>query len=162
MQIKDTIIKGWDEAYDVEGWYPPLKAALDNINDQEAMWRPQGKASHTIAELVIHLLYYKKRFLYGLEAKPWTATIDTNDESFSAIAEATPAQWQDAADELKTVHQRIREKLTEINVDDLDKPLPGTTIGEHVFTLIVHDAYHTGQIVMIRKLQGTWPAFRDT
>lgn len=162
MQIKDTLIKGWDEAYDVEGWYPPLKAALDNVNDREATLRLEGKASHTIAELVIHLLYYKKRFLYRLDRKAWTATIETNDESFSTIAEATPAQWQDAVNELKMVHQRIRKKLAEIDNNDLDIPLPEATIGEQFFTLIVHDAYHTGQIVMIRKLQGTWPAFRDT
>ncbi len=162
MQIKDTLIRGWDEAYDVEGWYPPLKAALDNVSDKEATWRPEGKASHTIAELVIHLLFYKKRFLYRLETKTWTATIETNDESFSAIAEATPSQWHDAVNELNTVHQNIRKKLVEIDANDLDKPLPEATIGEQFFTLIVHDAYHTGQIVMIRKLQGTWPAYRDT
>jgi uncharacterized damage-inducible protein DinB len=162
MQIKDMLIKGWDEAYDVEGWYPPLKAALNDLSDGEASWRPEGDASHTIAELVIHLLYYKQRFLHRLEAKAWTAKINTNDESFSAMADVTPSDWYRAVDELQAVHRNIRKKLNEIKESDLDALLPEAPIGEQFFTLITHDAYHTGQIILIRKLQGTWPAFRDT
>jgi hypothetical protein len=28
MQRKEILIHGWDFAYDVEDWYPPLKASL--------------------------------------------------------------------------------------------------------------------------------------
>lgn len=35
-----------------------------------------------------------------------------------------------------------------------------TCAGEEVMSLILHDAYHTGQIVLVRKLQGSWPGTR--
>lgn len=156
------LIKGWDEAYDIEGWYPPLKAALGNVTDQEALWRPEGNASHTIAELVNHLLYYKKRFLYRLETKAWKSKIDTNDESFSAMTDVIPRDFYKAVEELRDVHQKIRLKLTELEDSNFDTTLSQIPVGEQFFTLIAHDAYHTGQIILIRKLRGSWPAFRDT
>ncbi|MCS7462153.1 hypothetical protein N0M98_18605 [Paenibacillus doosanensis] len=38
----------------------------------------------------------------------------------------------------------------------LQKELDGITIYQWVSDLALHDIYHTGQIVFIRKLQGSW------
>jgi hypothetical protein len=34
-------------------------------------------------------------------------------------------------------------------------------IGLTLTSIILHDAYHIGQIIQIRKLQGSWPANRS-
>ena len=161
MQRKDILIKGWDFAIDIEGWYPPLKAALEGVNPQHAHWKPEGEASHSIGELVIHLLYYKKRFLYRLEQKDWTIDINSNDETFQNATYATPGAWPGLVNELQSVNISIREKLSGLEDQDLDKVLPKDPIGGQILDLIMHDAYHTGQIILIRKLQGSWPSKRD-
>ena len=38
MQRKEILIHGWDFAYDVEGWYPPLKASLKDVDFKQAQW----------------------------------------------------------------------------------------------------------------------------
>ncbi|WP_188997509.1 hypothetical protein [Paenibacillus nasutitermitis] len=41
---------------------------------------------------------------------------------------------------------------------DLQNELDGITIYQWVSDLVYHAVYHTGQIIFIRKLQGSWPA----
>jgi len=161
MQRKEILIQGWDFAYDVEDWYPPLKASLKDVDLRQAQWRPEGKSSHTIAELVSHLLYYKKRFLFRLERKEWTAKIGSNDETFQTTQYATSDAWNRALSELQSVQQGIRAKLVDLEDQDLDSPLPKDPISRQLLSLFMHDAYHTGQIILIRKLYGSWPGIRN-
>ena len=161
MQQKEILIHGWDFAYDIEDWYPPLKASLKDVDLKQAQWRPDGKASHTIGELVNHLLYYKKRFLFRLEHREWTAKIGSNDDTFQTAQYTTSDAWNQALSELQSVQQGIRAKLVSLEEGDLDSPLPKDPVGRQVLSLFMHDAYHTGQIILIRKLYGSWPGVRD-
>ena len=161
MQQKEILIHGWDFAYDVEDWYPPLKASLKDVDLKQALWRPDGKASHTIGELVNHLLYYKKRFLFRLEHREWTAKIGSNDDTFQTAQYTTSDAWNQALSELQSVQQGIRAKLVSLEDSGLNSPLPKDPIGRQVLSLFMHDAYHTGQIILIRKLYGSWPGVRD-
>jgi uncharacterized damage-inducible protein DinB len=34
-------------------------------------------------------------------------------------------------------------------------------VGEALTNWMMHEAHHTGQIVLIRKMQGSWPAQRE-
>ena len=162
MQKRDMLISGWDAAFDKEGWYPPLRAALKNVDYRQSTWKAPGKASHSIGELTDHLLYYKKRFLFRLENKTWTSKIDSNDETFHAKAGGSSENWEQSVRELELVHQKIRKKIIDLSDNDLDSKLPEIAVDAQLLTLIMHDAYHTGQIVFIRKLYGSWPAVRET
>ena len=155
------LIHGWDFAYDIEGWYPPLKDSLKDVDFKQALWKSEGSASHTIAELVSHLLYYKKRFLYRLERKAWSSAISTNDDTFLTTTYKSPAAWNAALVELDAIQKNIRAEIQKLNDSDLDLPLPDSPIGGQVLSLFMHDAYHTGQIVQLRKLYGSWPEKRD-
>jgi uncharacterized damage-inducible protein DinB len=33
-------------------------------------------------------------------------------------------------------------------------------VAEYLYHILIHDAYHTGQILQSRKMQGGWPAKR--
>jgi uncharacterized damage-inducible protein DinB len=161
MNRKNILLYGWDTAYDHEGWYPPLKDALMNVNHEQAQWKPIGRASNTIWELVNHLLYYKERFLTRLDGTEFSGTAENNDETFLAADELTAADWKQAVGRLATVHAEIKKRLTALADNDFDKLLPDAPIGGQVLSLVTHDAYHTGQIVLIRKLQASWPESRD-
>ncbi|WP_249865471.1 MULTISPECIES: hypothetical protein [Paenibacillus] len=68
----------------------------------------------------------------------------------------TEEEWQATVAKLKNVHTRVREKLITMDDQKLQKELDGITIYQWVSDLALHDIYHTGQIVFIRKLQGSW------
>lgn len=161
MERKEILIQGWDFAYDIEGWYPPLKDALNNVDGAQASWNAAGQASNTIRELVNHLLYYKKRFLFRLEEKPWPFEVTTNEQTFFQGAHASSLSWEKLVEELGFVHQKIRDNIVNRTEAELNRMLPDKSVDEQILTLLMHDAYHTGQIVFIRKLYGSWPGVRE-
>lgn len=61
---------------------------------------------------------------------------------------------------MEDVHRQIQEKLASLSEHDLDQALPSIPASQSVMSIMLHDAFHTGQIIQIRKLQGSWPAKR--
>ncbi|GAA0372567.1 DinB family protein [Bacillus horti] len=159
MGRKEILLMSWDAAMDRQGWYPPLAAALESMNAEQAAWRPEGKATNTIWETVRHLIFYKKRLLQQWQGiQPEES--ESNDATFTVDEQGEEA-WEQTVSELISIHREIRDLLAQCSEEDLDRPIPDFPIGGHVLNLFVHDAYHTGQIVSIRKLQGSWPERKD-
>jgi uncharacterized damage-inducible protein DinB len=153
---KSIIRQCWATAYDQEGWYPPLKDALAGLSAEEALHKTSPQA-HSVRELVNHILYYKDRFLHRLEGKDDKPVYDTNDETFTEVpADYAGESWDAQLGRLDAVHRKIGEHIATLEESDLDKPAPVEPIGAQVLDLAFHDAYHTGQIVLLRKLGGKW------
>lgn len=161
MDKKDILIQGWDFAYEVEDWYPPITAALKDVDFTEAVWKPSGMATHTIAELVTHLLYYKERFLFRLKGLEWKVSIDSNDDTFHTTKVSTAEEWKAAVDKLYKVQREIKDVLTTLEDSGWQKVIAKISVDRQALSLMMHDAYHTGQIILIRKLSGSWPDKRE-
>lgn len=159
-RIGEVLLQNWDYAMDQEDWAPPLSDALDGVNSEQASWKPQGEAGNSIWETVNHLTYYKERFLRKLKGLPQQPEADSNDDTFTVTASGDEA-WQQAVERLKTVHAQLREIIEALGEGAYDWGGSGHAPGEEVMSLILHDAYHTGQIVLVRKLQGSWPSKRS-
>lgn len=161
MNKKELLLHKWDICYDKEDWFPPLSEALNGLTAAEADWRPEGAAANTIRETVRHLTFYKERLLKRLSGEdPQYPDSMSNDDTFAAYGEREET-WEEEAARLEHVHKAVRAALAALSEDDLERQLTKTTIALSVTSLVVHDAYHTGQIVQIRKLQGSWPARRS-
>jgi uncharacterized damage-inducible protein DinB len=162
MNRMQLLLHGWECTYDKEDWYPPLRDALSGLTAKEASFRPAGEAANTIWENVSHLLYYKERLLHRLSGTEFSNDADTNDDTFTPSGGADDEEaWQADLLRMENVHRQIREKLASLTDEAFDQPLPTTPTGLSVMSIILHDAFHTGQIVQIRKLQGSWPARRS-
>lgn len=160
MNRKDIVLHLWDTTYDVEGWHPPLKDALENLDHEGALWRPH-KDAHNIWELLNHLICYKDRFICRLEDKSFEPDITDNEQTFQRGIGTTEEEWQGRVSHLAHIQTVIRDKVSALSDTDLDKPLPDAPIGGQMLSLASHDSYHTGQIMFLRKLQGLWPQKRD-
>src|SRR5215467_1443815 len=123
MGKKEILLNGWDQAYDKEGWYSPLKDALKEVSAEEATWKSPGKSTHSIWELVNHLLFYKERFLTYLKGKEFNSPIKTNDETFLVLNTA-PEYWETVLHQMKAVHHEIRKKISILTDDELNQALP--------------------------------------
>ena len=159
-KISDVLLQNWDYCMDVEDWSPPLSDALDGVDSQNAIWKPQGEAANSIWETVNHLTYYKERLLRKLKGQEQSPDLGSNDDTFT-VTEAGEAAWQNAISRLKKVHADLREIIEALEEGAYDWGGSGHAPGEEVMSLILHDAYHTGQIVLVRKLQGSWPSRRS-
>ncbi|WP_336517675.1 DinB family protein [Pollutibacter soli] len=159
MQKKQILEHFWRAASEKEGWYPPYADALKDVSAEVADWRVEGKASNTIWETVVHVIFYKERLLKRLKGEK-DEKIETNDDTF-VITDHSPEAWPLTVHKLFSVQKELLDELGKLSEEDLDKPLYKEPIGAQYMNLIVHDAYHTGQIIMILKLKGDWPDHRS-
>jgi uncharacterized damage-inducible protein DinB len=112
-----------------------------------------------------HLVATRGSFLAGLGGEPvWTAEdagpYDRHSPPLTDPARAKPlaAIWK-AYDETQVRLERALEGLTPERLKAPTPPgFPFKTVGEVVAFLGFHDAYHTGQTGIIRRLLGRPPA----
>jgi hypothetical protein len=78
-------------------------------------------------------------------------TGDANDEE----------AWLATVKRAEEVHRGFYEHLKGRQDEDFDVLMRNEPIGLMLTSIILHDAYHIGQIIQIRKLQGSWPANRS-
>jgi len=155
MNRKELLLSAWDTAYDKEGWYVPLKKVLPRISFEAAFWKPAQKDMHSVLEIANHLLFYKERFLCRLRERPFKLTAGTNDDTF-LYNEPTKAMWEVVRSRLDVVQAEIRQTIEQNEEAYLDQSKPKEAVVAQMMDLIMHDAYHTGQIVDLLKLQGKW------
>lgn len=154
MNVRNLLLQYWDFSMDQEDWYPPLADVLKEVTLEQALWKPEKGAANSIWENVQHLLYFKERLLRRLTDPSYQPEEIGNDDTFR-IPEASERAWREVKDRLAEVHASLHEKLEQLPEDEVDeKP-------QRFMSLITHDAYHTGQIVLLSKLQGSWPAKRS-
>ncbi|MFC5470868.1 DinB family protein [Cohnella suwonensis] len=155
MTITEQLVDAWDSCFDKEtGWYPSLERGLQGLTAAQANWKLEGKEMNTIYELISHITFYKSSLFAGLTGD---GDAPSSDTSFNNnLTASTEEEWNAAIAKLKKIHNRIHEKLAALSDQDLQKELDGVTISQWVSDLVRHDIYHTGQVIFIRKLQGSW------
>lgn len=158
MTRKEILLHTWDFS-ETEGWYPPLFQALDGVDLETATWRPQGAAANTIWETVAHLSFFKDRLLHRFDGKDWDEAL-TNDSTFVVMG-TSEADWQADKNRIYLLHRALRDRIAAFDEPDLDRIFHDAPAGAQVLDLVVHDAYHTGQIIFVRKLKGAWPERRS-
>lgn len=142
-----------------EGWYPPLEAALEGLTAREAAWQPPG-GGNTIWQTLRHLNYWNEFMLHRITGSPGEPERIRNDETFGpAVDPADEDGWRAEVARARDLAGRLREAVAKLSEADLERSLPDIgTVAESLAAWTLHDAYHTGQIILIRKMQGSWPA----
>lgn len=157
MNRKELILRMLDTTFDKESWHAPFKTSIEGLTAEQARWRQAGEATNTIWENVNHVIYYKERLVADLEDREWTLNLD-NNETFSLTEQIKDdKEWIAVVERAITVHYRLREALNKMPTEQLER----NSFEEKLLDITLHDAYHTGQIIQIRKMQGSWPSHRD-
>lgn len=153
MNRKEILLKTWDVSNEVESWFVPIRKAIENVNADQAVWKPEGVSDfNSIQEITHHLFYYKARFLTRLAGVDFE-TVANNEVTFIA---GLSWKWEEVREELFSVNSKIVNLIQSLKDADIDQLQPEEAIGQQLLDLATHDAYHAGQLVLIRKLQGAW------
>lgn len=150
---QDILMHSMDFAFQLDGWNPPLIRVLEGLDDGLVDWSPTTGSANTIRQIVVHLIFYKEQLLQRLQGVDSPDHV-LNEDTFLAYTEHS---WEQTVAKLVQVQRAIQVWLQNVQDDDLDRPLPHVPIGGQLLTLTMHDVYHTGQIVLLRKMQGSWP-----
>jgi hypothetical protein len=125
-------------------WFVPISVAVDGLTAEQASWQPPT-GGHSAGQLTYHLLFWNRRNLIKLQGGTPDKYAGDNDETFVKF---DTKQWTDTVTQLDQIMTDL-EKLVE-TADDQKLAMLAPTIGN----ICTHNAYHIGQIVYLRKLQG--------
>lgn len=153
--VKDVLVDQFLANADDPSWYLSFSEAVHNMSEEEAFWRPT-EDSHTIAEIVQHLIYWNEtwQIRYQKSNSKAVPSIQNNDDSFKVPENKLFKELRDRLLEVLLQWQGLLtdEQLKE-NVEGF--PLPAKWY-ELLGNAITHNAYHIGQIVYIRKMKKNW------
>jgi uncharacterized damage-inducible protein DinB len=144
--LRSILLEQFRNTWNKEDWYAPVSVALEGLTAKQAMWKPADSV-HSVGELAYHLLFWNRDQLDRFYGRKPAAFSGNNNETFTAFTEAT---WSTTVQQLNQVMAEW-EKAIE-TCDDATLKKWASAI-DHVNT---HTAYHTGQILIIRKLAGNW------
>lgn len=144
-----------DEGYERKAWQGPnLKGSLRGVRAAQAAWRP-GPGRHNVWELAVHCAYWKYA-VWRLLAGEKKGAFAPKGSNFFARPEGKPTEraWRDDLGILEATHRRLRDAVAGLRDADLGKRLPGSKYATDtlVYGVASHDAYHTGQIQVVKRL----------
>ena len=145
-------------------WHgPSIAALLADVTPEDAISHPVA-AAHSIIELVLHLAAWTQEVGSRLRGRP--PALPAMGDWPAAAGDAGPA-WDSArrvldeahADLLRLVGNLPAERLDE-RIGDLREPALGTgvTVAAMLMGLAQHDAYHGGQIAILKRALASRPA----
>jgi uncharacterized damage-inducible protein DinB len=153
VTLRSLLLSELHSTHDTAEWFTPINTAVAGLTAEQAKWVPKNadgkldpKANHSVGMLANHLAFWNEQALAGMRGqKP--PSPHSNDETFNDF---DAAHWTDLVERLDRVMKELEADVEKMPEEKLVKSAP--TIS-HICT---HNAYHTGQILYVRKLQGSW------
>jgi uncharacterized damage-inducible protein DinB len=152
--LRGVLLSQLQSTHNKAEWFVPVNAAVAGLTAEQAKWVPTnaaGKvdpiANHSSGMLTYHLLFWNTNALATLKGEKAPPVPSNNDETFNDF-DAT--KWAKTVSDLDAVLTALEDLVAHADEAKLEKMAP--TIA-HIST---HNAYHTGQILYVRKLQGSW------
>jgi uncharacterized damage-inducible protein DinB len=147
-------------AHDGDPWHgSPVSEILKGVTYEQAAHRPPGGA-HSIWELVLHMTGWRNEVAQRATGKP---AGEPAGGDYPDVGDATAPRWKAALAALDASHANLVTVVRNMSDDDLLKPTndprnrplgTGVSYYELLHGIVQHDAYHAGQIAILKKILG--------
>ena len=144
--LKGVLLEQLKTTHDQKDWFASAKDAVDGVTAEQANWR-DGKGNHSIGQLTAHLVFWNKQQLAKFKGEKPADFSGDNNETFNRFDAAKWTATVKELDEVMTALEQVVQTADEASLQKWASPLA------HVGA---HNAYHIGQMVYIRRLQGSW------
>ena len=144
--LRTILLEQLRTTHNQKDWFVPIGGSLAGLTPEQASWT-SGKGNHSIGQIAQHLLFWNQQNLNSFLGKPSDSSKVVNDETFNSFNRANWAQLKKQLDDVMTAWEKA------VQAADEKKLAAGASTIAHIGT---HNAYHVGQILYIRKLQGSW------
>ena len=144
--LRGILLEQLRTTHNEKDWFVPIDVAVEGLTAEQANWK-DSSGNHSVGQLTYHLLFWNRRELAKFKNEPPEKFSGNNDETFNNF---DAKQWSE------TVHQldQVMSELEQV-VETADETKLEAWASEiaHIGT---HNSYHVGQIVYVRRLQGSW------
>jgi DinB superfamily len=144
--LKSILLEQLKTTHNKEDWFVPINIAIEGLTPEQANWKDSSN-NHSIAQLTTHLIFWNEQVLAKFKGEKPAAFNGNNKETFSPVDKNT---WEAT---VKKIDSILAEWETLIEAADDAKLTEWYDSIAHIGT---HNAYHTGQIIYIRKMKGWW------
>jgi uncharacterized damage-inducible protein DinB len=144
--LRDALLAELRSTHTNAEWFVPANTAVKGLTAEQANWT-DGKGNHSVGQLTYHLVFWNRRNLANLKGEKLEKFSGNNDETFDKFDAKT---WNETVKQLDEVMSEL-EKWVE--TADEAKLKDSAQVFTHIST---HNAYHVGQIIYVRKEQGSW------
>jgi len=144
--LRGILVEQLRTTHAAKDWYVPVMVAVEGLTPEQANWT-DGKGNHSVGQLTYHLLFWDRRALEQFKGENPGKFSGDNQETFSNF---DSKQWSDTVRQLDQV---MTEWEKAVEAADDQKLAKNASLIAHVGA---HNAYHIGQIVLVRKEQGSW------
>jgi uncharacterized damage-inducible protein DinB len=144
--LRGVLLEQLRTTHDKEDWFVPANIAVAGLTAEQAKWSP-GKGQHSVGQLAYHLWFWDERALEQFNGVKPAAFSGNNDETFDNFS---AAQWDDL---VKKLNQVMSDWEKAVEAADDKKLADNASLIAHIGA---HNAYHIGQIIYVRKLEGAW------
>ena len=147
-------------AHDGDPWHgSPIKDVLRGITHEQAARRPPNGA-HSIWELVLHMTGWRNEVARRATGEP---AREPAAGDWPSIGDPTATRWQETLAAFDAAHERLTtvvrglsdQRMLQPTNDPRNRELgTGVSYYELLHGIVQHDAYHSGQIAIVRKILG--------
>ena len=155
---KDDLLKQFATCYDENGWFVAVRNVLDGVTAEQAAWKAEG-TDNSIWESLAHLTYYNNAYLQRFKGEKYEYKKSDNDATFEAPADPSKEDWKSEIEKFDAMMREFRSLIEQAEESQFDEQVSETNTaswGELILNINAHNAYHGGQMLLIRKLQGSW------
>jgi len=153
----DPIIQQLVATHAGDPWYGSSRAALlEGISAKHAAQRPVAGA-HSIWELVLHMTSWTNEVRRRLAGAPPGEPLEGD---WPGVDASSDSAWTAAKQALDDAHHELVAAVRAFPPDHWDKPVgptrdpalgTGVTMCAMLVGLAQHDAYHNGQLALLRR-----------
>jgi uncharacterized damage-inducible protein DinB len=146
--MKEVLLEQLKSTHTNKDWFVSVNVALEGLTPEQAAWK-DNSGNHSIGQLANHLIFWNGQQLAKFKGEKPAAFSGNNEETFGTVDKAGWEQIVKKVDAVLTEWEKVIQEADEAKLKSWY-----ATISK----ISTHNAYHTGQIIYIRKLQGSWDA----
>jgi len=144
--LKGALLEQLRTTHNDKDWFVPANIAVQGLTPEQASWT-DGKGNHSIGQLAYHLAFWDQQSLAKFNGEPPAKFSGNNEETFNSFDAKSWAATVQQLDRVMTAWEKAVEAADDAKIQKF------ASLIAHVGA---HNAYHIGQIIYIRRLQGSW------
>jgi len=144
--LRSILLEQLKTTHNAKDWFVDANTAVAGLTPEQASWT-DGKGNHSVGQLAYHLVFWNQQVLAKLRGETPAKFDGNNDVTFTNF---DSKKWSELQQQLDQVMKDLEKWMETADDEKIQKA--ASTLA-HVGT---HNAYHVGEIVMVRKEQGSW------
>lgn len=139
-------------------WFASMDHALQGVTATEASWTSSG-INNSIWQIVNHLIFWNEDVIHRINGTENPHKAKDNEETFGSQGDPEDeVGWAQTVQVLNEVINKLKSVIEDLDDEKLKSPYAANSSSTErlLSNIMMHDAYHIGQIVLLRKLQSSW------